>query len=142
VTDSNTPGGPALIDLSERKKSLWAIERNDGRGWVTWDDHVGKRDFGDAPIPFLLMWTDEDKAAEYAEKELRGTGFPRRIRKDNVIPFLRKILVEARVKYVWLNRLPLEVAETRSGVHGMTKIADLISYLSGGGRIAGERRSR
>lgn len=131
---------PRIVDLSETRKALYAIERRDGRGFVTWEEHTQKADFGKPGIQMLLLWTDEDKAWRYAEEELRNTGKPCRIKRPAVLPFLRKMLA-ANVEWVWFNRLPLNVAETETGTHGMAKTCDLIRYLEGGGRIAGIRRS-
>lgn len=138
---ANDLSAPRVIDLSESRRALYAVERNDGRGFVTWDEHTQKRDFGTPGTPMLLLWTTADLAERYNLLELRNTGRPYRIRRPYVLPFLRKMLAEARVEWVWLNRMPLETAERESGASGIAKTRDLIAYLSGGGRIAGQRRA-
>ena len=127
---------PRYLDLDKWKKSLWALERKDGRGLCVWEEHSQKPEMKagtpTAPVTCMLMWTTSDAAEEYNEKALKNTGRLYAIPKATVMSHLYGLRASG-IEWVFLNKPPIDIEETRRT--GISKTRDLIEFLQRGGRI-------
>ena len=69
MTDS-----PTIINPSRWKTALWCLERNDGRGFLTWVDHGNKIQQGGEPDQYVLLFSTDQKAEKYNCEEIKNTG--------------------------------------------------------------------
>lgn len=126
---------PAVLDLDKWKKSLWALERKDGRGLYLWDEHSQKdMKAGEPtePTQVMCLWTTADAAEEYNENALRNTARLYAITQKDIMRHLRGLL-DAGIGWVFFNK-PHGETEASQRV-GIAKISDVIEYLSGGGKM-------
>ena len=123
---------PSFIDRGKTLSTLWAIERNDGRGLVLWLDHTQKEPGGE-PIACLLLWTRMEHAERYNVEALHNTGRPFPIPPKEIIPTLRKIMATG-VKWAFLNTVGIDTAE-RENRAAYTSVKNLIEYLEKDGRL-------
>lgn len=131
---------PALILPERFRKALWVIMRNDAAGYVTWEEHSQKPEFGGQPVTCLLVWTGAELAERYAAEALKGTGRPMPIEKNQIVPFLRKIRSDTRgrVNWVILNKPPEAASDVESFRTGIAEIPVLVEYLTRGGEFGGQ----
>lgn len=130
---------PSLILPDRFKKSLWAVERIDGRGFLTYEDHSQKEP-GGSPIPMLLLWTEVEAAERYCAEQIKGSGRPWPVERHEVVGFLTRIREQTagRVNFVLLNKPPEDAADKESFRTGIAEIPVLVHYLRTGGRLGGD----
>lgn len=129
---------PTLIVPDRFLRPLWAIERNDKRGFITWEDHANKIGPAGQPTASLLLWTTVQLCERYCAEEIRGSGHPHPIHKNEVVEFLEQIHRDTKVKYVMLNKPPADAVDGASFRTGIAEIPVLVQYLKSGGRLGGD----
>lgn len=90
-----------IHDTSKWKKSLWAIERSDGRGFLSWHDH-SRRQPGEAPEEYVLFFSTSEKAEKYNEEEIGNTGVVLPVTINAIEPFAEKCW-SAGIHYCMIN---------------------------------------
>lgn len=88
--DATVGSAPIVLNPSRWRNALWVIERTDRRGLCVWEDH-SKRQPGEQPDHYLLVFTSDENAERYNEQHLKYTGHIMPVTFDTVIAFFAKI---------------------------------------------------
>ena len=134
-----------IIDKTVHERALWAVVRIDStprfQKWCVYLDHTQKADFGDDPVPILILFTEAELAERYIEEELRGTGDLYPITRTMIYRELTGILRDTDVRWICFNKPPIDATEFERHRTGWITIQDFITYLRGGGKVAGRQRT-